>query len=167
MLSYLKGDIELTPWHLAPLMPESKEILTSLEKLNQAGFVTYNSQPGEAYSITRNGRQKAYVDGLVTSENAEHLVEHFSALGQYRIFTKPNTDFSPNRPYTYPVTQDSFGRNFTHGPSNKVANAIEFFDSDEFLEDAWSLLSSLVTVNITDTRWGKNELWNEILVALA
>lgn len=61
---WLEGELEQTPGHLSPPMPETAEITAELIAANRAGFLTAGSQPGRP--LTPDGsRQHAAVTGFV------------------------------------------------------------------------------------------------------
>lgn len=60
---WLEGELQQTPGHLGPPMPETAEITAELIAANRAGFLTWGSQPGEDWDL--GWCQRAAVTGFV------------------------------------------------------------------------------------------------------
>jgi hypothetical protein len=73
-LDFIKGKLIATNYHYGPLHKESKKIINELIKMNELGFITINSQPGEIeYEIRR---QRGYVCGIIK----KNQLDKFSKL---------------------------------------------------------------------------------------
>jgi hypothetical protein len=60
----LEGHLPGSPWHLGPPQEETTSLTPVLVRMNRAGFVTENSQPG---AMLGDGfAQRAFVSGFVT-----------------------------------------------------------------------------------------------------
>jgi len=46
MVRFLNGELDQSPWHLSPIMPETVPIMKDVRALNELGFVTIEGQPG-------------------------------------------------------------------------------------------------------------------------
>ena len=72
---WLQGELRYFPGHNDPSEPpleETRELIKVLVALNQAGYVTTNSQPGQ--SMTRDGNaQRAFVRGYCTEDTYKRI----------------------------------------------------------------------------------------------
>src|SRR4051794_36071352 len=143
-IAFLRGELDQTPLHGGPPEPETAPLSPDLIELNQAGFVTTESQPG---AIDPAGPQRAFVEGLCSAATATR-VEH-GLLGTDLVVLS----FAPGTSAwgSIVVTVDD-GEPFTflgrHDPAhvlNYMTNGTE--ELDEVLKQAWVL-------QVFDPVWG-------------
>ncbi|TMW63252.1 hypothetical protein Poli38472_002193 [Pythium oligandrum] len=86
-VKYVRGDIRALPWCDEALHLETKSIQNQLEKVNQAGFLTINSQPRVNAAPSNDPvfgwggagghvYQKAYVECFVSPENLKKIIDN-------------------------------------------------------------------------------------------
>jgi hypothetical protein len=156
MLDYLDGEIGDTPWHGAPLDPESERILPSLRSLTAAGFLTTNSQPG---GIDRWGIQRAYMEGLAEPEVAERLIERARAAGLYVAVNVRQREVDRNG-LRYRCVSYSWKRGRVTGTSVGVADQLTAYELPEGVK---RVVAGLTTVCITDPAWVTNRMWQRLV----
>ncbi len=72
-VAWLNGEIQETPSHLAPPMPETVPLIPVLIAVNRAGFITTQSQPGEALDDLGSA-QRANVSGFASTDTFARLM---------------------------------------------------------------------------------------------
>jgi hypothetical protein len=160
MRSFLTGELESTPWHLAPLELESELIFAPLLELNSHGFLTTNSQPGMR-KLIRGGfyRQRAWVEGLCAPETAEKLQMRLGDVDGLQVAVAPHSDLQEGfNPYTLPVTK-WMGRASTWHGDGFVIPHTSLLDEAPYSSATWELLTSLNTVAVVDLKWGSQRIW--------
>ena len=95
-VAFAQGRIGSTPWHAAPLVENSAAGSDVLARINAAGFLTINGQPGSEtryFSKYTNKfwhrQQKPYLDGYVSNDcfsRMQALLDKHQSL-KYQAFT--------------------------------------------------------------------------------
>lgn len=125
---YVRGEIPILPWCEVPLQAETGTISTDLVNINNAGFLTINSQPAVNGAKSDHpvfgwggpgGRvyQKAYVECFTSPQNLKHLME---LCGK-----RPNLHF-------YAV--DVAGNTYSNGSKKATALTWGVFPNNEILQ---------------------------------
>ena len=67
---FVTGKVKSTPWHGAPLDPESVSLASTFAQLHEQGVLTIESQPGHC---NRDEQKKSYLTGFLPSKHAHEL----------------------------------------------------------------------------------------------
>lgn len=148
------------PGDLAPAtMNETTPLVSSLAKMNRAGFVTVTSQPGydgEGYDGS-NWKQRAYVQGFASGHAARCLrrVTLRSDIVAYAVDSPTNAAWM-----TVPATQCAGKRTLVVG--RPVApDELDFNDACN--ATMMEVLRSAYYVCLFDPKWGrKGYLWDQV-----
>jgi hypothetical protein len=154
---YLIGEVKWCPGYLGEgVDPETKPLIPYLVALNQAGFLTSCSQPGE---LRAGYRQRAFVDGYATVEVVSRCLE-------LELFTDLIVTAVPHNQtggYLFPVTVDLF-RPFTHTGHHdgRRLSAHKVYDS-HMTPEGRAELDPLYYLTVIDPVWGREEyLWERL-----
>jgi hypothetical protein len=167
MVRFIDGELTTTPWHGGPLDPESTPLVDALRAINTLGFVTENSQPGVG-SPGLFGfvslRQRAWVRGMIPSKRGREVIRAMEQLG-YRVRYRDIGDATPEVLYRYPVTWGTLRLPSTFIATEVVCGAADFYVRSipglyQVVED------ECMTVEIADPTIGRNELFDDLRVAL-
>jgi hypothetical protein len=90
MVKFLEGKYKSNPWHLSPVDPETVPILQKLRKINKAGFVTIDGQPGN-HTKDDDGTesyQRGFIQGFIEKKNFLKLTKALLKTGKVLIAIK-------------------------------------------------------------------------------
>lgn len=164
-LDFIKGKIIATNYQYGPLYKESQKIINELIKMNEFGFITINSQPGE---ITENRRQRGYVCGLIKKNKLDKFIELLYEISSHIYIRHTHDDSlisSLSRIGTYPewfwISEDNNNK-YTH-VINKTY-PFEYFIHTDIYEE---LNENYYEIEIIDLEWGReNYIHHKITVVL-
>lgn len=164
-LDYLRGKIIATNYQYGPLYKESQKIINELIKMNEFGFITINSQPGE---ITENRRQRGYACGLIKKDKYDKFIKLIYEISSHIYIRHTHDDSlisSLSRIGAYPewywISEDNNNK-YTH-VINKTY-PFEYFIHTDIYEE---LNENYYEIEIIDLEWGReNYIHNKITVVL-
>jgi len=164
-IDFLKGKIIGTNYYYGSLREESNKIIDELIKMNELGFITISSKPGE---VTQSKRQRGYVRGLLRSYKYDEFVKLMNSMCNniYIRFTHDNTLITSLKnigayPEWYWLTE-SKNQNYT-SVKNVEKPFIEFLETDIYEE----LVKYYYDIEIIDLEWGReNYIHNKINISL-
>lgn len=158
---WLQGEVRYFPGHNDPSEPpleETKDLIKILVSLNQAGYVTTNSQPGQ--SMTRDGNaQRAFVRGYCTEDTFKRID---AAIYGTELIALPRP---PGMYHLCPVPVTTVGgKNFTWGGmSSGESEAIAREFGGVLNETMLATLAGSWLVDVLDPVWGRtNLLWSKL-----
>lgn len=188
--SFLEGKIDCVPTHDGPLEEESKKILPQLLKINEAGILTVDSQPGMKDpigrgEIYRKGKmttvkkleehQRAYLECYMPARLCSRLAKKL-ALTELLVFRQKYIKTSEEEPeMNVPVTIIKYrykGKNYQEVESAMPTDSWVGPDMEFILENTLdstrkTILSDLWLVRILDPVWGRESyLFDQILLVL-
>jgi hypothetical protein len=155
-IAFLRGELDHTPTHGGPPNHETGPLIESLIALNEASFVTVNSQPG---AVDPAGAQRAYVEGLCSEETATRVINGLLGTELVVLSFAPGTNalgsiavtVDDGEPFTFLGRHDASHVEFFHNGSSDLADA---------LAQAWVL-------QVFDPVWGRTQqLWAKLAGAL-
>lgn len=156
-IAFLRGELDSTPTHGGPPNPETGPLLETLVSLNEAGFVTMDSQPGV---VDDAGAQRAYVEGLCFEETVDRVVHGLLRTDLVALTFAPGTSAWGG----IAVTVDD-GDPFTFLGRHDGSH-LEYFDNGS--PELAAVLDQLWLVQVFDPVWGRaEELWTHLTAALA
>jgi hypothetical protein len=160
-LEFLKGKIISTNYHYGPLNKESKKIINELIKMNESGFITISSQPGE---IIESRRQRGYVCGLIKKNKYDKFIKLMYEISSHIYIRHTHDDSlisSLSRIGTYP---EWFW--ISEGDNNKYTHVInktypfEYFIHTDIYDE---LDEKYYEIEVIDLDWGReNYIHNKI-----
>ena len=164
-IDFLKGKMCGTNYHYGPLSKESKKIKNELIKMNELGFITTCSQPGE---LETNSKQRGYVCGIIHKEKYEEFITNMYDISS-DIYIRHTNDYklieSLNRIGTYPIwywISEKYNINFTHVID--TSNSFEDFQDTYIYQD---LADNYYEIEVIDLVWGReNYIHKNIIRAL-
>lgn len=160
-LEFLKGKIIATNYHFGPLHQESKKIINELIKMNELGFITTCSQPG-------NKKQRGYVCGMINKYDYTKFEKRMYEICN-NVFIRHTNDNklikTLSKIKTYPewywITIDD-NKNITH--VNNSSKSFEFFMETDIYSN---LINNYYEIEIIDIEWDReNYIHKKIVVAL-
>ena len=164
-LDFIKGKIIATNYHYGPLHKESNKIIDELITINEFGFITISSKPGE---ITESKRQRGYVCGLLRSYKYDEFVKLMYSMCNniYIRFTHDNTLItSLNNIGTFPEwywISENNNENYK-SVRNVEKPFTEFIETDIYEE----LVNYYYEIEIIDLEWGREKyIHNKIIISL-
>ncbi len=161
-IAFLRGDIAATSYQVGPLRAESAPLVEKLVALNEAGFITTNSQPGGVETVRGQRIQKRmYVEGLLKRRYlSQFLQKLYCRLGS-RCFLatlegersyEEICDLRAADLYWVNSVIGQGDSGFLHIP--EVSGPNQMFQT---CEEVYPLLvDEYISVFIMDTRWGYN-----------
>jgi hypothetical protein len=164
-VDFIKGKIIATNYHYNPLHKESNKIIDELIKMNELGFITTSSKPGD---LTESKRQRGYVRGLLRSYKYDEFVKLMYNMCNniYIRFTHDNTLIKSLKnigtfPEWYWISEN---KNENYKSVRNVERPfIEFLETDIYEE----LINYYYEIEIIDLEWGReNYIHNKINIAL-
>jgi hypothetical protein len=164
-LDFLQGKIISTNYHYGPLHKESKKIINELIKMNEFGFITVNSQPGE---IEETRRQRGYVCGLIKKNQIDKFNKLMYEISNNIYIRSTNDDTIINSllrigvyPEWYWISENSNNK-YSH-----VSNQEHSFCSFEYTDIYDELIENYYEIEIIDLEWGRiNYIHHNITVVL-
>lgn len=166
-MQFIKGEIYNTCYHYGPLNRESNRVHNELVKMNELGFITTGSQPGEEKV---KSQQRGTVSGLID----KRIFEKFRRV-MYNICDDiyirkcddvnmlqhlQNLDKEP--PFWYWVTVDN-GHHFTHTAWCK--RPCESFHRCNLYEQ---IKEKYFEIEVIDMKWGRtNYIHKKVVEALS
>jgi hypothetical protein len=164
-LEFLHGKIISTNYHYGPLDKESKKIIKELIKMNESGFITINSQPGE---LEESKRQRGYVCGLIRKNQIDKFNKLMYEISNNIYIRNTNDDSLINsliRIGTYPEwywISENTNNKYTH-IKNQEHSFYAFLYTDIYDE----LFKNYYEIEIIDLEWGReNYIHHKITIAL-
>ena len=160
-LDFLRGKIIATNYHFGSLHQESKKIINELIKMNEQGFITMCSQPGEQ-------KQRGYVCGIINKYDYTKFEKRMYEISN-NIYIRHTNDNKLIRTLskigTYPewywITQKN-NVNITH--VNNSSKSFKFFMETDIYYD---LIDNYYEIEIIDIEWDReNYIHKKIVVAL-
>ena len=130
MVKFLEGKYKSNPWHLNPVDPETVPILQKLRKINKAGFVTINGQPGDYTKDDDNTESygRGFIQGFIEKKNFLKVTKALLKTGKVLIAIK-RLD-SENLPYRIYGDYESLIQKSKDGKS-RINLTKEIFPSKE------------------------------------
>lgn len=159
MVRFLKGELDRSPIHTAPLDPESSSITADLVALTRHGLITHGSQPG---LITKDLQQRACVDLLVCDEMvAAELVVALGHTELVVLVALPGVELRQDLPMT---RWD--GRFVTW--AGRIGEGERPFWYCHLNHEVCPTVASMCFVQVLDPQWGRDRyLWDCLLQAAA
>jgi hypothetical protein len=160
-LDFLKGKIIATNYHFGPLHQESKKIINELIKMNELGFITTCSQPGDQ-------EQRGYVCGIINKYDYTKFEKKMYEISN-NIYIRHTNDNklikTLSKIKTYPewywITHKN-NKNITHVNNN--TKSFEFFIETDIYS---VLINNYYEIEIIDIEWDReNYIHKKIIVAL-
>ena len=170
---WLEGDIASQPGCMSNLGPDSEttELIPTLAACNRAGYVTVDSQPGEAPGLGYDGRlwsQRAAVSGFADDATAARILTAVEGTGQLVIIAH---DTPPERRW-WPWRRPSTGMAVTaaedgHRVSTELGGRMSLGDLEdcfaELGQDCFAAVRDALQVTVIDPVWGRNDvLWSAL-----
>jgi hypothetical protein len=153
-VAWLSGEIESTPVHMAPPMPETVPLIPVLIAANRAGFITTQSQPGESRD-EHGSAQRANVSGFASGQAFARLMA--AAADSDLIITAARASSGDLGPFIV-ITLDD-GEEFTWDGGALSREEIEYGYGHD-CPQAIEALCSAWQVTLIDPDWGRNDvLW--------
>jgi hypothetical protein len=153
-MEFIKGNMYATCYHYGPLNSESKLIIEELVKMNELGFITTGSQPGED---TNKSKQRGTINGLIERNKHDKFrkilneicdeiyikkVEDNNIIEQLNSLSKP-------LPEWYWVTYDN-GSPFTH------VSMCDYPCESFYKCNLWEKINKkYIEIEIIDMKWGR------------
>jgi len=168
---WLEGDIASQPGCMSNLGPDSEttELIPTLAACNRAGYVTVDSQPGEAPGLGYDGRlwsQRAAVSGFADDATAARILAAVEDTGQLVIIAHdtPPRRWWCSRPWRLP----SMGMAVTASGdrvSTELGGRMSLGDLEdcfaELGQDGFAAVHDALQVTVIDPVWGRNNvLWS-------
>lgn len=165
-LDFIKGKLIATNYHYGPLHIESKKIINELIKMNDLGFITISSQPGEIeYEIRR---QRGYVCGIIKKNQLDKFSKLMYEIGNNIYIRNTNDETlinSLSRIGAYPEwfwISERNNNKYTH-----VRNEEHSFCSFIYTDIYDELFENYYEIEIIDLEWGReNYIHHKITIAL-
>jgi hypothetical protein len=165
-LDFIQGKIIATNYHYGPLDKESNKIIKELVKMNESGFITVNSQPGE---ITETKRQRGYVCGMIKKNKLEKFSKLMYEISNNIYIRNTNDDTIINSllrigvyPEWYWIRENINNNNYTH-----VIDQEHSFSSFTYTDIYDELFENYYEIEIIDLEWGRmNYIHHKITIAL-
>ena len=154
-IAFLRGDLGETPVHGGPPDPETAPLIADLMRMNAAGFITVDSQPGE---VSPGWSQRAYVEGLCTEATAARI--EAAVLGTELVLLS----FAPGAIGEASITVSLDGRT----PNTFLGRADPSYFNDLIGNGSPELDAELArawTLQIFDPVWGRSDMLLSALVA--
>lgn len=112
---FLRGELSWTPYHDGPIFEETLPLLQNLIRINEAGFLSVEGQPG---TLTPTIEQKSYIVGLVPRNIAQRLKIYLLTKPVYFEMYSMNpyvkiADTYPTREYVLTQYRESIDESFS------------------------------------------------------
>jgi len=168
VIAWLEGRYRFTTGHMGPPDPETESITAELVRINAAGLVTTNSQPG-VLGADRHGRfdQRAYLHAYGPAELVERVARAAAAAGLW-VETDPALPGCQTMPEHAPVTfAPETGKVWTTARLWNRDSA-PMWDSGAVSWHRDSLLAwrTAPMIAVIDPEPGSNRLWDVVTGAL-
>lgn len=156
-IGFLRGETDQTPAHLGPIDEETVCLVEDLVRINELGFITDNSQPGERDEF---GSQRAWVDGYCDNMTA-HRIDRALASSEVIVISYCPADRASG---SLPITRLADGTPTTFAGRYWYESAQGLYENSTEL-NSW--LRTSVCLQIIDPVWGRNDaLWPRLIAAL-
>lgn len=102
MIKFLEGKYKSNPWHLGRVDPETIPILQKLRKINKAGFVSIQGQPGDDTKDSDNTEsyQRGFIEGFIEKKNFLKFIKALLKTGKVIVcVTRLDSEKLPIRLY--------------------------------------------------------------------
>ena len=159
VVAWLQGDLGTTPWHCGPPAEETARITAELVALNEAGWMTDESQPA---ALGPDGLvQRAHVSGYCSSELADRIE---SAVMATDLVVQVWPADMAEAPYALAVSK-SRDVACTWAGGHSPEDLLEGFYSPG--PDAVADVLRGSYVDVIDPVWGRSDvLWTVLLAAV-
>lgn len=163
-IDYLKGKIIATNYNYKPLEKESQKIITELIKMNNLGFITVSSQPGE---LSKTSKQRGYVRGYILKKKIDEFEKTLYSISD-NIYIRLIVDFSLieklKRINTYPEWYWITEKNYI--PSTHVEDTyiqFKYFNETDIYNE---LITYYYEIEVIDLEWGRENYIHKKIVTV-